>query len=215
MSVSEIEELLLLVKSQVEDNTANINYIRTVVESIHNSISNYATTDDLTAIATNVNVLQNNNILLQDQVAALQNNIESINHLSRLKDVKLKNITENDVLMYGNDGLWHNIKIEEIKITGTGAGGSSTLEGLTDVFISGVSNGQVLAYNSINKKWTNVDPQTNNQNISLKDYLTIKDAELLYLPLTGGTISGNLVVNGMTTINNDLLVKGGITMYKN
>ena len=135
--------------------------------------------------------------------------------MGKLRDVKLTNITENDILRYGNDGLWHNIKAEELEITGGGSGGSSTLAGLTDVFISGVSNGQALIYNSINKKWTNADIQSTGQNVSLKDYLTIKDAELLYLPITGGTITGSLIVNGITTINNDLLVKGGITMYKN
>jgi hypothetical protein len=42
----------------------------------------------------------------------------------------------------------------------------------------------------------------------------------MYLPKSGGTITGDLTINktlnvdGLTTINDNLLVKGGITMYK-
>lgn len=45
------------------------------------------------------------------------------------------------------------------------------------------------------------------------DYLTVAQANALYLKITGGTVTGDLEINGLTTINNNLLVKGGITSY--
>jgi hypothetical protein len=106
-------------------------------------VSDYATTDDLNALSKKINTLYNNNILLQDNIAALKVDISKIDHLSKLSDVKIKNITENDVLQFGGDGLWHNIQPDKLGISGSASGyGSVTkLSELTDVHISGALNG--------------------------------------------------------------------------
>ena len=107
-------------------------------------MSNYATTDDFNALSKQINTLQNNNILLQDTVAALKVDVSKVDHLSKLNDVLINNITENDVLQFGNDGLWHNVQPTKLGISGgaSGSGGVTKLSELTDVYISGVSNGQ-------------------------------------------------------------------------
>ena len=163
-----------------------------------------------------INTLQNNNVLLQDAVSALNTSVAKIDHLSRLQDIVINNITEDDILQYGNDGKWHNVQPSTLGITG-GSGSTSSatkLSDLTDVFISGVSNGQALVYSSINNKWINATIQTNSGNTGdMSGYLTTKDAQLLYLPLTGGTITGPLTVTGLTNFGDDVLVTGGVTMY--
>lgn len=209
MSLKEIETLLLQIQTEVKANTA-------VIATLNKSLSNYATTDDLSAISNKINTLQNNNILLQDAVAALNTSVKKIDHLSYLQDIVINNISENDILQYGNDGKWHNIQPSVLNISGGGnnsAQGATKLSDLTDVYISGVSNGQVLVYSSINSKWINSTiSNTNGGSTDLSKYLTISDAQKLYLPLSGGTVE-YLNVKGLTTLGNDLLVTGGITMY--
>lgn len=209
MSLAEIENLLLKLQAEVKANTA-------AIVTLNNTVSNYATTDDLTAISKQINTLQNNNVLLQDAVSALNTSVAKIDHLSRLQDIVINNITEGDILQYSSDGKWHNIQLSGLDInTGTSGSGSVTkLSDLTDVFISGVSNGQALVYSSINNKWINATIQTNSGNTGdMSGYLTTKDAQLLYLPLTGGTITGPLTVTGLTNLGDDVLVTGGVTMY--
>ena len=209
MSLAEIENLLLKLQAEVKANTA-------AIVTLNNTVSNYATTDDLTAISKQINTLQNNNVLLQDAVSALNTSVAKIDHLSRLQDIVINNITEGDILQYSSDGKWHNIQLSGLDIN-TGTDGTSSvtkLSDLTDVFISGVSNGQALVYSSINNKWINATIQSNGGNTGdMSSYLTIKDAQLLYLPLTGGTITGPLTVTGLTNLGDNLLVTGGITMY--
>ena len=79
MTIAEIETLLQQLKQHVDANTA--------------SMSNYATTDDLSALTEEIRVLQKNNTVLQNSVAALTTNIKKIDHLSRLNDVKIDNKT--------------------------------------------------------------------------------------------------------------------------
>ena len=97
------------------------------------------------------------------------------------------------------------------------SGGASKLADLSDVYISGISNGQALVYSAINNKWINTtinnSGNTGGNTGDLSKYLLASDAEKLYLLKTGGTITGNLNINGLTTLGNNLLVKGGVTMY--
>lgn len=209
MSLTEIETLVLQLQSAVKANTA-------AIATLNNTVSNYATTDDLAAVSQQINTLQNNNILLQDAVSTLDTSVRKIDHLSKLLDVSINDITENDILQFGNDGKWHNIQPSSLGISSGGnntTGGATKLTDLTDVYISGLSNGQTLVYSSINNKWINSTiTNTGGGSENLSGYLTISDAEQLYLLKAGGTITGNLNVEGLTTLGNDLLVTGGITM---
>lgn len=214
MSLVEIETLLQQLQSEVKANTA-------AITTLTNTISNYATTDDLTAISKQINTLQNNNILLQNTVATLSVEVDKVDHLVKLSDIRIENLTTNDVLQYGDDGLWHNVSPTTLGITsdgGSSSGGASKLADLSDVYISGISNGQALVYSAINNKWINatINNSGNTGGGSTGDlskYLLASDAEKLYLLKAGGTITGNLNVNGLTTLGNNLLVKGGVTMY--
>lgn len=211
MSLVEIETLLQQLQSDVRANTA-------AITSLNNTISNYATTDDLTAISKQINALQNNNILLQNTVATLSVEVDKVDHLIKLSDIQIENLTTNDVLQYGDDGLWHNVSPTTLGITsggGSSSGGASKLADLSDVYISGISNGQALVYSAINNKWINTTITTNNNGGSgdLSKYLLASDAKKLYVLKTGDTITGNLTINGLTTLGNNLLVKGSVTMY--
>ena len=151
-------------------------------------------------------------------MATLSVEVDKVDHLVKLSDIQIENLTANDVLQYGDDGLWHNVSPTTLGITsggGSSSGGASKLADLSDVYISGLGNGQALVYSSINNKWINSTITTGNGSSSgdLSKYLLASDAEKLYLLKAGGTITGNLNVNGLTTLGNNLLVKGGVTMY--
>lgn len=92
------------------------------------------------------------------------------------------------------------------------SGGSSTLEGLTDTIISNPANGQVLTYNG--QKWVNsaapsstdlaavwasLSGATDNYAATKIHANHIPDLSNTYLPKTGGTVTGNLSVNGTLT----------------
>ena len=91
MSLKEIETLLLQIQTEVKANTA-------AIATLSKSLSNYATTDDLSAISNKINTLQNNNVLLQDAIATLNTSVKKIDHLSYLQDILINNISENDIL---------------------------------------------------------------------------------------------------------------------
>lgn len=218
MSLVEIETLLQQLQSELQQLQSKVKANTAAITTLTNTISNYATTDDLTAISKQINTLQNNNILLQNTVATLSVEVDKVDHLVKLSDIQIENLTANDVLQYGDDGLWHNVSPTTLGITnggGSSSGGASKLADLSDVYISGLGNGQALVYSSINNKWINSTITTGNGSSSgdLSKYLLASDAEKLYLLKAGGTITGNLNVNGLTTLGNNLLVKGGITMY--
>lgn len=218
MSLVEIETLLQQLQSELQQLQSEVKANTAAITTLTNTISNYATTDDLTAISKQINTLQNNNILLQNTVATLSVEVDKVDHLVKLSDIQIENLTANDVLQYGDDGLWHNVSPTTLGITsgeGSSSGGASKLADLSDVYISGLGNGQALVYSSINNKWINSTITTGNGSSSgdLSKYLLASDAEKLYLLKAGGTITGNLNVNGLTTLDNNLIVKGGITMY--
>lgn len=214
MTLAEIETLLKQLQTQVAANTA-------AIKTLNNTIANYATDDDLSAIANKVNTLQNNNTLLQDSVAALSSKIEKITHIDSLLGVSINSLTTNDILQYGSDGKWHNIQPSALGISGgTSSGGVTSLSALSDVYISGVSNGQALVYSSLNNKWTNgtVSSGSSGGSVDMSNYLTIADAQKTYLPLSGGTVQWLSITNTLTTgndatIGGNLLVAKGVTMY--
>lgn len=201
MTLLEIEQLLSQLQQQITSNTA-------AIVTLNNTISNYATTDDLNAIATNLNVLQQNNTLIQNDLNALKNTVDNSDHLNKLIDVEIKNLTEGDILYYGNTGKWHNV---QANFSGSSpVSGVTKLNDLIDVQLNTLTDGQCLMYNSATRMWIN----SNIGGGSIEgDYLTKTYADSLYLSKSGGTITGDLTVDGFTTINNNLLVKGGITMY--
>lgn len=206
MTLNEIETLIIELQKQVAANTA-------AIVTLNNTVSNYATTDDLEALSDKIDVLQDNNLSLSSDLSSLYNAITKIDHLGKLLDVEIISpLTEGDVLQYSNTGKWSNVKVDELTPTAP-ASSVNSLNDLADVQLTGLTNNHVLMYDSGLGKWTNHKIDTGMDGFDLTNYLTKTEAALLYLPLAGGTISGSLLVKGFTTIDNDLLVSGGITMY--
>ena len=203
MTLQEIENLLLQLQQQVISNTA-------AITSLTSNLSDYATEDDLNALTLQIRTINQNISLLSTDLNALHESVKRVDNLNDLLDVSLNNLTEGDILRYGGNGLWYNTTAN---IDGSAStGGVSKLSQLSDVVLLGVSDGQNLVYSSASGKWVN---RTVSNGSSMSNYYTKSETNNLlnkYLPLAGGTVEW-LNVNGLTTVNDNLLVKGGITMY--
>ena len=208
MTLLEIEQLLIQMQRQITANTA-------AITTLNNTISNYATTDDLNAIATNLNILQQRNVLIQNDLNALKDAVDNSDHLHKLIDVDLINpLTEGDILCYGDTGKWHNIPSKQIISNESGSSGNVTkLNDLSDVQLTSLSDGHGLIYSAAIGKWTNDKISDNTSSSVSGNYLTRDIADGLYLSKFGGTVNGELTVQGSVMINNNLLVKKGITFY--
>ena len=196
MTTAEIEELLLTLQKQVNQNTKTIAALNSIV-------SGYVTTDDLTAIANKINTVTTDLSTVQTSLAALKESVNKINNLQSLLDVKIVNLTEDDLLQYGNDGKWHNVQPNTLGIVGEGSTGTVTsLSELQDVSITGVTNGQVLLYNSVENKWTNATFEV--EDVNLTEYLTKSVAENTYFKKSGGEINGNVSIIGALGVSDDI-----------
>lgn len=212
MTLAEIETLLGQLQNQINANTA-------AIAALTNSLTQYATTDDVNSLSTQVNTLLHDNYTLQESVAALGESVKKIDNLSKLTDVEINGIVDNDVLQYSvSTGKWHNIQPNNIK--GLSVGSSTTsitsLTNLSDVMLTDLTNGQGLVYDATLGYWTNKNVESSNGSIgNLDNYMTFDDAKRLYLPLIGGTLTGPLVIKAMLTVEDNALVHKTLTMYDN
>lgn len=168
---------------------------------------------------------------LEQHIAELDSQVQKINHLSKLLDVEITNITENDVLVYSSDGKWHNINYTVLLDKEESPTSVTKLTELSDVLINSPVDNQVLAYSQSAGKWVNKDANFGGGGSTgdLSAYLTKIEAQRTYFPLTGGTITGNVTIKGnlnVTTGNigfnvnstqvnvyGNMLSTGGITLY--
>lgn len=162
--------------------------------------------DNINELITLVRELQATVNTLEEAVATLDTKVQKINQLQKLLDVEIENLTFEDVLQYSSDGKWHNIQPSKIFVSGETISGAQKLTELLDVVVSNPTNGQALTYNSVDGKWYNNDVATGGGG-DMANYLTKAEAALTYYPITGGTIKGNVRIEG------DLLVIGGVTLY--
>lgn len=208
MTLAEIEILLRQLQEQVTANTA-------AITTLQNNLTQYATTDDLKTLSTQVNILLDNNDTLQEAVAALDTSVKKIDHLETLLDVDVNNITENDVLQYSNRGKWQNIQPTMLNgLTSSNTSGASNLDGLSDVVLTNLTDGQFLIYDAQLGYWTNKTVNVSSGGTGdLSDYMTFADAKRLYLPLTGGTLTGPLTVKSLVTVEDNVIVHKALTMY--
>ena len=121
-------------------------------------------------------------------------------YLSTLADVLISSPANNQVLTYNaTTGKWVNANAQA---------GVTDLASLTDVLITTPSQNQVLIYDSVQAKWINTPLKTINSIsiIGSGDISVGGGASGNYLPLTGGTITGTLVIDvaGTTQTNNGL-----------
>ena len=208
MTLAEIEILLRQLQEQVTANTA-------AITTLQNNLNQYATTDDLKTLSTQVNILLDNNDILQEAVAALDTSVKKIDHLETLLDVDVNNITENDILQYSNRGKWQNIQPAMLNgLTSSNTSGASNLDGLSDVVLTNLADGQFLVYDAQLGFWTNKTVNISSGGTGdLSNYMTFADAKRLYLPLTGGTLTGPLTVKALVTAEDNVLVHKALTMY--
>lgn len=164
--------------------------------------------DNVNELIILVRELQEKVNILEEAVATLDTKVQKLNYLQKLLDVEIDAITFGDVLQYSNDGKWHNIQPSKIFVSSGGGSGASRLVDLSDVVVSNPTNGQALTYNSQDGKWYNNTISSGGGGGDLSNYLTKAEAAVTYYPITGGTIKGNVRIEG------DLLVTGGITLYK-
>jgi hypothetical protein len=175
---------------------------------------------------------------------------------------KVYDVNNNEIIPNDTDSTIDNIKAmfgfwTDFYVSALGTGGQQSVDlrlaQLADVNVAGVTNGQVLTYDTTTGKWIASTPQSGtdmatvwsnlaangNQQIdyshlsgavslsngtitigsssitpitshqSLAGYATEQWVGLYYLPLTGGTITGSLTVNG--TFDN----KGGVAYIRN
>ena len=196
MTTTEIEELLLTLQEQVNQNTG-------AIATLDSIVSGYVTTDDLTAITNKINTVEAKLNTVQTTLAALKESVNKINNLQSLLDVKIVNLTEDDLLQYGNDGKWHNVQPNTLGIVGEGSTGTVTsLSELQDVSITGATNGQVLLYNSVENKWTNATFEV--EDVNLTEYLTKSVAENTYFKKSGGEINGSVSIVGALDVSDDI-----------
>ena len=208
MTLAEIEILLRQLQEQVTANTA-------AITTLQNNLTQYATTDDLKTLSTQVNILLDNNDTLQEAVAALDTSVKKIDHLETLLDVDVNNITENDILQYSNRGKWQNIQPAMMNgLISNSSTGASSLNGLSDIMLTNVTDGQFLVYDAQLGYWTNKTVNVSSGGTGdLSDYMTFADAKRLYLPLTGGTLTGPLTVKALVTAEDNVIVHKALTMY--
>ncbi len=208
MTLNEIETLIIELQQQVAANTA-------AIVTLNNTVSNYATTDDLEALSDKIDILQDDNLSLSSDLSSLHNAITKIDHLGKLLDVEIISpLTEGDVLQYSNTGKWSNVKVDELTPTAP-VSSVNSLNDLADVQLTNLTNNHVLMYDAGLGKWTNGMIDIDTDMFDPTNYLTKTEADSRYLSLAGGTINGPLLVKGLTTIDDDLIVSYGITMYKN
>lgn len=207
MTLAEIEILLRQLQEQVTANTA-------AITTLQNNLTQYATTDDLKTLSTQVNILLDNNDTLQEAVAALDTSVKKIDHLETLLDVDVNNITENDILQYSNRGKWQNIQPLMMNgLISNDSMGASNLNGLSDIMLTNVTDGQFLVYDAQLGYWTNKTIDVSGGTDDLGNYMTFADAKRLYLPLTGGTLTGPLTVKALVTAEDNVIVHKALTMY--
>ena len=213
MTINELETLVRQLEEQV--NSCNV-----AITSVQLELKKLVSKDDVNTISTTVDTLNTKVDTLTTAVGTIDEALSKVDHLSTLLDVKVDNITVNDILQYSADGKWHNIQPNLLKLPTSSQGGNqaSSLNALVDVSLSNVKDGQALIYNAVDEKWINktitIDvPSGGNTSVDLSNYLTLTDAQKTYLPKTGGTITGTLTVDKLLTVNNNVLVSGGVTAY--
>lgn len=196
MTTAEIKEQLDSLQTQINDLVV--------------ALQNYATTDDLATLTSQIKVAQQNTSVLQDSTATLSTKIDKITTIHGLLDFELNDqnspLTNGDILQYDN-GKWHNISLAQLGVTGSNGVAPTSLAALSDVILTSPVNNQALVYNGTSGKWINKEISSGSGNLS--DYLTKTIADATYFKIAGGTITGDVI------LNEDLLVKQNITAEGN
>ena len=115
-------------------------------------------------------------------------------YLSTLADVLISSPSNNQVLTYNATiGKWVNANAQA---------GVTQLSALSDVTIGTLANMQALIYNSITAKWENTALKTiNGQSLVGSGDISVGGgASGNYLPLTGGTLTGAVIMDSVSDL---------------
>lgn len=217
MTQEQIETIITQLQQQVQLNT-------TAIQQLSNQFNNYATVAQYTSLVNTVNATQASITNLQSQVASLQTSIGLVNKLSKLIDTNITSIAKDDLLQWDGD-RWTNIQPSKLGITSTG--GSSTLEGLSDVSITNKSDGQALVWSNSSSRWVNRTISTGSGTGTgggltvtqmWEELGNIGDNQINPTHITGSLNLSGLKVSGSTTltgvtVNGNALATGEITAY--
>lgn len=159
--------------------------------------------------------LQNSINILKNSVATLTTQIEQITRMHGLLDFNLddnsSSLKHGDIIQYDNfTGKWNNIQPTQLNIKTDNDIIKISLKDLNDVNLNTEINGHVLTYSSADEAWVNKEPYKNPQ-IDMSGYLTLEDADKRYLKLTGGTITGNVSINGALHVSGNVTSEQAIT----
>ena len=129
-------------------------------------------------------------------------------------------------------GFWTEQYLSALGNGGGGTGGATALTDLVDVAVSSPTNGQALVYNATTGKWTNqtisgggTDMATVWANLAAATNEQINASHLTnalsgyaqtsalenYLPIAGGTVTGNLSVGGTLAVTGAATLSSSIT----
>ena len=197
MTQQEIETLLKQLQQQVELNT-------TAIQQITDRFNSYSTLSSLYSINSAVSAVQASVSTLQTQVATLQTSIGLVNKLSKLIDVNITNSLAKDDLLQWDGDRWTNIKPSKLGISDSS--GNMSLEGLSDVSISGKSNGQALVWSNSLGKWTNGTVSGEGSGLDVtamwQELASSSSNQINPSHITGALSLSGLTVNGSTTLKN-------------
>jgi hypothetical protein len=127
-------------------------------------------------------------------------------------DLSISNIPKGSTTTVGLVKIGNGINVTPdgiISVTG-GGGGSSTLSGLTDVTISGVSNGQVLKYSTATGKWVNGTDNTGGGGLVSRSSANVTTSLLTAGSSANATITG---FKGYALLSIQTSVAAWVTVY--
>ena len=170
----------------------------------------------LSQIRKQIDMLTTSVTTLQNSVARIENDIKTIDNLNGLLDVNINDqlspLTEGDILQYGNNGKWTNVKVESI-VPNISIPVISITD-LSDVVFENLKNGDSLVYDATYEKWTNKTLTIDTESTDLSSYLKKSEAAKLYFPFTGGTITGPTQINSYLHTTGNITSAAAITAKK-
>lgn len=200
--ISDVKQQLTTVKSDVSE-------INQDITEINSKFNNYATTSSVSSISSQVSSIQSTVSNLSNELDDKQDklvsgtNLKTVNGQSLLGSGNIQietpegGITDapTDGKLYGRkSGAWYEVKQDFL---------TSTDKNELNSAIQGVNDNVSEQVSALSKK----DSQLEGEIAQVGE--TVIGRLNNYLPLTGGTITGNLTVNG--NVNNDKLVHTDIT----
>lgn len=163
-----------------------------------------------------INSLTESVATIQESIENIKNDMNESDNLDGLLDVNINDtlspLTEGDILQYGANGKWTNVKVNSIvpniQIPVV------SINDLSDVVIEDLKNGDSLVYDTTYEKWTNKTITIDTESTDLSNYLKKSEAAKLYFPFSGGTITGPTQIDSYLHVTGNITSAAAITAKK-